>query len=90
MADYATRQDVQEIVDVAINKLTSEISDMLALLVQHMDERFEKLEIRMDRIEASHEKHLITTARHTQQISDLQDEAVLSRRNNFEKQFDKN
>lgn len=67
MAEYATKQDVQNIVDKAIerlvevtdqriNALTGEITGMFADLIQYMDNRFDRLETRMERMEHLQEK----------------------------------
>lgn len=67
MAEYATKQDVQNIVDKAIerlvevtdqriNTLTGEITGMFADLIQYMDNRFDRLETRMERMEHLQEK----------------------------------
>lgn len=85
MTEYATKQDVQEIID----KLTGKMGNMFADLINHMDGRFEKLEVRMDRIERNQEKQATTISRHTVEISDLQDDVTLNahRNDSFEKQL---
>ncbi len=45
---YATKQDVKEIVNGAVTDLATVISDIIAGLGSHMDERFNKVEARLD------------------------------------------
>lgn len=52
MADYATKQDVEEIVGKAVDDLT----DVIAQFASHVDERFNHLESRVDKLEESFER----------------------------------
>lgn len=44
MADYATKQDVQEIVDKAVTKAVEDLSDVIAQFATNVDARFDKVE----------------------------------------------
>ncbi len=52
MADYATKQDVEEIVGKAVDDLT----DVIAQFASHVDERFNRLEARVDKLEENFER----------------------------------
>ncbi len=44
MADYATKQDVQEIVDKAVGKAVTDLSEVIAQFASNVDGRFNKVE----------------------------------------------
>lgn len=44
MADYATKQDVQEIVDKAVTKAVEDLSYVIAQFATNVDARFGKVE----------------------------------------------
>ncbi len=52
MADYVTKKDVEEIVGKAVDDLT----DVIAQFASHVDERFNHLEARADKLEENFER----------------------------------
>ena len=44
MSDYATKQDVQEIVDKAINKAVNSLAEIISDFATQVDERFEQVD----------------------------------------------
>ena len=52
MADYATKVDVQEVV----NKAVDDLSEIIQTFAQHVDNRFNELEKRVDKLEAQFER----------------------------------
>ena len=44
MADYATKQDVQEIVDKAVGKAVTDLSEVIAQFASNLDGLFKKVE----------------------------------------------
>lgn len=52
MADYATKQDVEEIVGKAVDDLT----EVIAQFASRVDERFNRLEERVERLEENFER----------------------------------
>ena len=56
MSSYATKNDVQGIVDKAV----TDLSDVIANFAQQVDERFNRLEVRQAELEAKIER-LVTT-----------------------------
>ncbi|MGH7157968.1 MAG: hypothetical protein ACREGD_02735 [Candidatus Saccharimonadales bacterium] len=51
MQDYATKKDVQEIVDKAVNRAVDDLSTIIRDFAFQVDERFDSLEKRVDRLE---------------------------------------
>lgn len=44
MAEYATKEDVQEIVDKSVNKAVDDLSEIISNFAAQVDTRFNKLE----------------------------------------------
>ena len=44
MSEYATKQDVQEIVDTAVGKAVDDLTDVMKTFMIQVDERFNKVE----------------------------------------------
>ena len=51
MADYATKKDVEEIVDRVVSKAVDDLTDVIAQFASRVDERFSHLEARVDKLE---------------------------------------
>lgn len=70
MTDYVTKKDVEDIVDKAVNRAVTELSEVIASFATDVDKRFTevdmrlmKIEHRLDTVEArldSHEKKFDT------------------------------
>ena len=56
MADYASKQEVQEIVDKAV----TDLSEIIASFAQQVDHRFSKVEQELSELKASHHRLLNT------------------------------
>lgn len=52
MTEYATKDDVQ----VIVNKAVDDLSDVIQTFAQHIDTRFDALEKRADKLEAQFER----------------------------------
>ena len=68
MADYATKKDIEEIVNKAVDDLTNIIQDFATAV----DERFTKVEARLDRLEASHERLFNTLDAFLKRLDDIE------------------
>ena len=53
MADYATKQDVQEIVGKGVDKAVADLADIIARFGARIDERFNRLAAHADKFEES-------------------------------------
>lgn len=60
MNEYATKNDVQEIVNTAVNKAVTDLSEIIATFAGQVDDRFNRVEERLDKLEASHQRLLNT------------------------------
>lgn len=60
MPDYATKQDVQEIVTTAVNKAVDDLSQVIQSFAQQVDERFNKVEEDIAELNRKYD-HLIET-----------------------------
>lgn len=60
MSDYATKQEVQEIVDKAVDKVVTDLSEIIANFAQQVDTRFNKVETEILELKASHQRLLQT------------------------------
>jgi hypothetical protein len=56
MADYATKKDVEEIVDRVVSKAVDDLTDVIAQFASRVDERFNHLEARVDKLEEHFER----------------------------------
>ncbi len=56
MADYATKKDVEEIVGRVVNKAVDDLTDVIAQFSSRVDERFNRLEARVDKLEENFER----------------------------------
>jgi septation ring formation regulator EzrA len=56
MSNYATKEDVQEIVDKSIRSTVDQLSEVIDSFAQRVDERFSRLEARVDKIEKNLER----------------------------------
>ena len=59
MSDYATKQEVQEIV----NKAVTDLSEVIAIFAQQVDARFNLVESRLDEQDKKFDRLLNTLAR---------------------------
>jgi DNA repair ATPase RecN len=60
MSEYATKKDVQEIVDKAVNDLSAVMSQFANDVNDRFDKvdaRFERIEERLEKLEDSHNKY---------------------------------
>jgi septal ring factor EnvC (AmiA/AmiB activator) len=60
MSDYATKDDVQEIVNTAVTKAVDDLSQIIQSFAQSVDERFNKVEADIAELNVKYD-HLITT-----------------------------
>ena len=60
MADYATKQEVQEIVDKAVEKVVTDLSEIISSFAAQVDARFNKVEQEIVDLKASHQRLLNT------------------------------
>jgi septal ring factor EnvC (AmiA/AmiB activator) len=74
MTAYATKQDVEDIVEKAVDKAVTDLSGVIASFAQQVDERFNQneahlyridnrladIESRLDKLEAAHQRLLNT------------------------------
>jgi len=60
MAEYATKHEVQEIVDKAIDRAVADLSDVIANFAQQVDGRFNKVEQDIADLKESHHRLLNT------------------------------
>lgn len=60
MAEYATKQDVQEIVDRAVDKAVTDLSEIIANFAQQVDMRFNEVEKELSELKDSHQRLLNT------------------------------
>ena len=56
MVAYATKKDVQEIVDKAV----TDLSEIISTFAQQVDARFNKVELELSELRESHQRLLIT------------------------------
>ena len=68
MAEYATKKDVQEIV----NKAVDDLSEVIQSFAQNVDERFNKLEDRMDKVEHHLERLTNTLDAFLKRLDDIE------------------
>lgn len=72
MAEYATKNDVQEIV----NKAVEDLSDIIQSFAQNVDDRFNKLETRVDKIERNLDRLTDTLDHFLKRLDDIEDDNV--------------
>ena len=60
MAEYATKQDVQEIVDLAIDKAVADLSEIIANFAQQVDSRFNSVEAKQQELDKKFDRLLGT------------------------------
>lgn len=60
MAEYATKQEVQEIVDRAIDKAITDLSEVIANFAQQVDGRFNAVEARQQELDQKFDRLLGT------------------------------
>lgn len=60
MSDYATKQEVQEIVDKAVDRVVTDLSEIIANFAQQVDTRFNKVEKEISELRESHHRLLNT------------------------------
>jgi len=58
MSQYATKQEVQEIVDTAVDRAVVDLSEIITQFAQQADKRFNKLEADVADLRSSHERLL--------------------------------
>ena len=68
MSDYATKRDVQEIV----NKAVDDLSDVIAQFSARVDERFNHLEARVDKLEQHFERLQNTLDHFLKRLDDIE------------------
>lgn len=68
MAEYATKDDVQQIVDKAVDELSGIINNFASAV----DERFNKVEARLDKLEASHDRLVNTLDAFLKRLDDIE------------------
>jgi len=76
MAEYATKDDVQEIVTTAVNKAVDDLSDIIQSFAQNVDDRFNKLEVRVDKIERNLDRLTDTLDHFLKRLDDIEDDNV--------------
>jgi len=72
MAEYATKKDVQEIVDKAVDDLSMVIKDFAV----RVDERFNELEARVDRLEKQFERLNNTLDEFLKRLDDIEKDNI--------------
>lgn len=60
MAEYATKQYVQEIVDRAVEKAVTDLSEIITNFAQNVDTRFNQIEKEISELKDSHQRLLNT------------------------------
>ncbi len=60
MAEYATKEDMKEIVVEVVNKAVDDLSDVISSFASQVDRRFNDVEAGLDKLEKSHDKLLST------------------------------
>lgn len=72
MAEYATKDDVQHIVDNAVNKAVDELSGIINNFASVVDERFNKVETRLEKLESSHNRLISTLDAFLKRLDDIE------------------
>ena len=72
MADYATKDNIQEIVDKAVNKAVDDLSQVIQSFAQQVNERFDRLEKRVDKLEQSFERLQSTLDTFLKRLDDIE------------------
>lgn len=72
MAEYATKEDVQKIVNDAV----SDLSDIINNFASQVDSRFSEVEKRLDRLEDSHQKLLNTIDGFLKRLDEIETEQL--------------
>jgi hypothetical protein len=60
MAEHATKNEVQEIIDKAIDRAVTDLSEIIANFAQQVDTRFNKVEKEISELKESHNRLLNT------------------------------
>lgn len=68
MAVYATKDDVQ----VIVNKAVEDLSDIIQSFAQNVDDRFDKLETRVDKIERNLDRLTDTLDAFLKRLDDIE------------------
>lgn len=84
MADYATKNDVEEIVNKAVSKAVADLSEIISSFATQVDERFNHVDERLDKLENSYQRLLNTIDGFVARIDNYETE-MTARDNQFEK-----
>jgi len=79
MAEYATKNEVQEIVGKAVDKAVTDLSEIIATFAQQVDARFNKVEAELAELRESHQRLLITIDGFIGRIDRLRNRAAPAR-----------
>ncbi len=60
MAEYATKQEVQEIVDKAVDRVVTDLSEIIANFAQQVDSRFNSVEAKQQELDQKFDRLLST------------------------------
>lgn len=60
MAEYVTKQDVQEVVDRAIDKAVTDLSEIISNFAQQVDSRFNSVEAKQQELDKKFDRLLGT------------------------------
>ncbi|MEO6761782.1 MAG: hypothetical protein ABI220_05460 [Candidatus Saccharimonadales bacterium] len=72
MADFATKQDVEEIVGRRVDKAVADLSEVIAQFGNRIDERFNQLELRVDKLEEQFDRLNNTLDAFLKRLSDIE------------------
>lgn len=84
MAEYATKEDVKEIVVEVFNKAVDDLSDVISSFASQVDRRFNDIEAGLDKLEKSHDKLLSTIDSFLRRLDEIETEQLACDRQ-FEK-----
>jgi hypothetical protein len=72
MTQYATKDDVQEIVEKAVDKAVNDLSEVIRDFANHVDERFTKVEADIAELNTRYDHLLETIDRFLKRLDDLE------------------
>lgn len=72
MVDFATKDDVQVIVDTAVNRAVDDLSQVIQAFAQNVDTRFDRIEKRVDKLEQHLDKLTNTLDAFLKRLDDIE------------------
>lgn len=72
MADYATKEDVQVIVNKAVDKAVDDLSEIIQTFAQSVDNRFNEVEARLDGLDEKYNELITTLDKFLKRLDDME------------------